>query len=149
DALGVVVVPMVHGGGKLRFGRKFDHVGSLAEAMDAALLGDLQRCRRIRMLGYDIGALIDQGLGCVALLAGIVPAVDPDDFDLAVGVDRTHALHEGVHPHDDLGNRNRPDIADYAGFGELAGNHALYVAAFVEADVVGRDIVGPLVARGM
>src|SRR5882724_51495 len=148
-ALDVVGSPVVNGRGQLGLGSEGDHVARLAEAMDPALLGDLQRRARIRMLRDEVGALIDERLGGVALLAGIVPAVDPDDFDLAVRTHRPHADRDRVHAHDDLGNGDGADIADDARLRHLAGDHALDVAALVEADVVGGDVVGPLVAGGV
>ena len=65
------------------------------------------------------------------------------------GLTRAHALDEGVHAHDHLGDRHRADIADDARLRHLAGDHALDIAAFVEADVVGGDIDRPLVAGAM
>jgi hypothetical protein len=43
------------------------------------------------VLHDDIGALAEQDLGGVGFLAGIIPAVHPDDLDLEVGVHRLRA----------------------------------------------------------
>ena len=58
-----------------------------------------------------VGALVDQRFGRIGLLAGIVPAVDPDDLDLDVRVDRLGAQHEGVDARHHFRDRERADIA--------------------------------------
>ena len=80
--LDVVVRPVVEDRGQLGVGRVGLHVGGLAEAVHAALLGDLQRRRAVGVLADDVGALVDQRLGGVALLARVVPGVDPDHLHL-------------------------------------------------------------------
>ena len=45
----------------------------LAERLDAAAGGGLQRRRAVGVLGDDVAALVDQRLGGVALLRRIVP----------------------------------------------------------------------------
>ena len=62
--------PILHVGGELGLRAELDHVRVLAEGEDAPLLGDLHRRRAVRVLGEDVGALRDEGLGGVRLLAG-------------------------------------------------------------------------------
>jgi hypothetical protein len=55
----------------------FDHVGRLAECLDAAFGGNLHRRGRVGVLGDDVDALVDQRLGRVGFLARIKPGVRP------------------------------------------------------------------------
>ena len=98
------------------------------------------------MLGDDVGALVDQGLGGVRLLARIIPGVDPDHLDLGVGVDLAHGQGERVDAANHLGDREGADIADDVGLGHVAGDGAEHRPALVEARQIGRDVIGALVA---
>ena len=112
------------------------HVARLAEGVQAARLRHLHAGRRVGMLDQNVGALVEQGLGGIGLLAGVEPCVHPDNLDLDVGIDRLRAEHGGVDAHDDFRDRERTDIAEYAGFRHLAGNNALDVTALVEPAVI-------------
>ncbi len=50
---------------------ELQHIRRLAEGVDITLLGNLHRCRRVGVLHQNVGALIDQRLGGIGLLAGI------------------------------------------------------------------------------
>src|SRR3546814_5784588 len=65
--------------------RELGHVGGLAEAPHAAAAGGLDRRRAVGVLGDDVAALVDEGLGGVGLLARVVPGVHPHHLDLGVG----------------------------------------------------------------
>jgi hypothetical protein len=54
----------------------------------------------------DVGALGDERLGGVRLLARIEPGVDPVDLALGVGIGGRQAALEGVDAGDDLGIGN-------------------------------------------
>ena len=149
DAGDVIGIPVVGVGSKLRLGSKLDHVGGLAEALLALLLGDLQRSRRVGVLHHDVGALAEQHLGGIGFLAGIVPGIHPDDLHLEIRIDRLRAQHEAVDAHDDFRNREGDDVARHTGFRHLGGDLAHHVAALVEAGVVDRHVAGLLEAGGM
>ncbi len=146
-ALDVVGAPGVDDGGELGVRAGSDHVGRLAERLDATLGGDLHRRGRVRVLGQDVDALVDQRLGGVGFLAGVEPGVGPDDLDLEVRVHRLRAMHEGIDAHDDFRDREGGDVACDTLLGHLGGDQALDVAAFIKARIVGRDIRGGLEAR--
>ena len=117
--------------------------------MQATLSGCLKCCGAIRVLGNNVSALIHQHLGGVSLLGRIKPGIHPDHLDLDVRVDRMGAEQKGINAADDFGNRERGDITNRVGFRDLARNHALHIAAFVETRDVGRDIIRVLVPCGM
>ena len=116
---------------------ELDHVGVLAEGQLAALRCDLHRGRRVGVLHDHVGALVEQRLGGVGFLAGVEPGVHPDDLDLDVRIDRLRAEHRGVDARDHFRDRERGDVAEHAGLRHLGGDHALDVAALVEAAGIG------------
>ena len=135
--------------GELRLRRRVDHVVRLAEAEQAALLGDLERLGRVGVLGDDVDALVEQRLGGVAFLGRVHPGVDPDDLELEVGVDRLRAEHERVDAHDHFGDREGDDVAGGAGLRQLGRDLPDDVAALVEAGVIGGDVRRGLEAGGV
>ena len=144
--LDVVGAPIVDGCGQLRLLGKADHVGRLAEGLQPALLANLQRRGRIRMLGHDIAALVKKRLGGIAFLAGIVPAVDEDEFQPRLRIDALHPEQRCIDAHDHFRDRHRTDIANHAALRHFPGDDTLDIAAFIEPNVVGADIRGTLVA---
>ena len=123
-----------------------DHVGGLTEGVHTLLFGDLQGRRRIGVLRDDVRALADQHLRGVGFLARIEPRVDPDHLELEVRVYGLRAEQESVDAHHDLGNGEGRDIAGNPRLRRPRGDLADDIPAFMEARVVGRDVVGPLVA---
>ncbi len=149
DALDVVGRPVVHDRGQLGLRAELDHLGVLAEGELAAFGGDLHRRRAVGVLHDDVGALVDQRLGCVGFLAGVEPVVYPDDLDLDVRVDGLRRQHGGVDAGDDLRDRERADIAEHAGLGHFCGDQALDVTALVEPAGICRHVLVALVARSV
>ena len=101
------------------------------------------------MLGDDVGALADQHLGRVRLLAGVEPRAHPDDLQLEVGVDGLRAQQEGVDAADHLRDRERGDVARDPALRHPRRDLADDVASLVEARRIRGHVVGPLVARGV
>ena len=140
DPLDIVRPPVIDDRGELGLRAELDHVGRLAERLDAALGSHLHRTGRIGVLGDDVDTLVDQRLGGVGFLARVEPGIGPHDLDLEVGIDGLRAEHERVDAHHHLGDRERGDVARHAGLGEAGRDHALDVTALVELRVVGRDV---------
>ena len=133
----------------MRLGAEPAHVGRLAEGVDAARLGFLDRRRAVGVLSQNVGALVDQRLGGGRFLTRIVPAIDPDHADLSLGIDAAERQGEGVDAAHHFGNREGADIADDVRLGQLAGDQAADGPPFVEPARICRDIGGALVAGGM
>src|SRR5262249_27535613 len=79
-------------------------------------------------------------------VGGVEPFADLDDLDLDVGVDRLRAQQGGVEAGDPLRDRHRADVPHHARLGHLGRDHALNVAALVEAARIGRQVLFTLVA---
>ena len=124
----------------MRLGTEPAHVGRLTESVDAAGFRFLDRRRAVGVLRQDIGALVDQRLGGGRFLAGIVPAIDPDDADLGFRIDAAQCQREGVDAADHFGNREGTDITDDVGFRQLAGDQAADGPPFIEAARIRGDI---------
>ena len=122
------------------------HVGGLAEGEDAALLCRLERGGGIGVLGDHVGALVDQRLGGVGFLGGVVPGRGPDDLGLEVRVHLAGGEVEGVDAHHHFRDREGGDIARLAGLRHVAGDGAEHRAALVEARIVGGDVLGAHIA---
>ncbi|MPN08802.1 hypothetical protein SDC9_156087 [bioreactor metagenome] len=117
--------------------------------MNAFFFGRLHHGGGVGVLGEHVGALADQGHGGFALLARVVPGVDPDDTDLGLGIDAARTHGEGVDALQDLGDGKGGDIAQHVGLGHLACDHAIEVAALVETGVVVAEVLAGFVAGGM
>ena len=149
DLLDVIGTPVVDRAEQLRLRGEGLHVARLAETMDAGLLGRLQHGRAVGVLRQDVGTLGDMHLRGVGFLDRVIPAVDPDHRDRRIRVDRTHAERKGVDALDHFRNREGGEIADLVRLRHLAGDDALYIAAFIEPDVAGGHVRRPLVAGQM
>ena len=101
---------------KCACGREARHVGALAEAVDLALLADLQRRRAVGVGGDEIAAEIGEGLGGGGLLGRIEPGIDHHQLGGDLRVDRLRGQGERVHPHHDFGDLERAEIADHPVF---------------------------------
>ena len=145
----VVAVPIVDDRGQMRLGRELGHVGGLADRPYPPLLRDLRRGGRIGVLQDNVRALVDQRLGGVALLARVVPGVDPDHLDLGLRVHLAQREREGIDAADHLRNRERGDVADDVRLGHLARDQARDRPPLVEAGEVGRDVGRALVTRAV
>ena len=105
--------------------------------------------RAVGVLHDHVGALIDQRLGGVGFLARIEPLADPDDLDLDVRIDGLRADHRRVDAGDHFRDRHRADVAHDARLRHLGRDHALDVAALVEAARIGREVFLALVSGGV
>ena len=79
--------PVVDHSREVRVGTKGPHVGRLSDGPDLAFLCDLHGGGAVGMLNDHVDALIDHDFGGGGFLAGIEPAVDPDDFHFHIGTD--------------------------------------------------------------
>ena len=111
--------------------------------------GNLHGGRRIGVLHEDVGALVGQRLGGVGFLARVEPGVHPDHLELDVGIDGLRAEHGRIDAGNHLRDRERGDVTEHALLRHLAGDHALDVAAFVEAAGIGAHVGRALEAGGM
>ena len=109
----------------------------------------MQWGRAVGVLSDDVAALVHEGLGGVALLGRVVPAVDHHELQPRLGIDRAHAEHEGVQALHDLWHGERADVAGQPGRAHHTRDHALDVAGLVKADVVRADVGCALVAGCM
>ena len=100
-------------------------------------------------MGEHVGALRDQRHRRLAFLARVVPAVGPDHPHLDVRVHAARPQGERVDALQHLGDREGADVAEHVRLGHLAGDHAVEVAALVEARIVGREVLRRLVAGGV
>ena len=96
-----------------------------------------------------VHVLVEQSHGGIALLGRIEPRVEPHHLDHGLRVDRTHAQGKRVDTLQHLGDGEGADVAEHVRLGHLAGDHAVEVAALVEARVVGREVLRRLVAGGV
>ena len=126
------------------------HVGRLAVGLHTVGFCDLHGCRGVGVCRDDVSAVVDQGLSRCRFLSRVEPGEDPDDFDFNVGVVLLGLKHEGVDATDYFRDRERSDVTDLVGLGDVRGDVALNHAAFVETATVGRDVfVGADVAGGV
>ncbi len=96
------------------------------------------------MLGDDVAAGVEQGLGRVLLQGRVVPGLGPDHADLGFGVGLAHAQGEGVDAADDLGDGEGGHVAQDVGLGHGPGHQPGEVAGLVHAAEVGSDVFGAL-----
>ena len=96
------------------------------------------------MLGDDVAAHVDQGLGGLTLDGGIIPGVGEKHVHGHVRVDAARAKEVGVHGVDALGDLHGGHIAEVVVLGAQARGDAGQIARFPDAaKVVGEvDIVG-------
>ncbi len=113
---------------------------------EAALLGDLQRRRAVGVLGDDVDALVEQRLAPRLPSAGSNQLSMNTTFSVASGFIFCAASRNAFMPMHHFGDLERAEIAQRAGLAHHAGDRAEHGAAFVEARVVGRDVVGALEA---
>ena len=124
----------------MRARREACHVRCLTEAEDAALFGQLQRRRAIGVAAQHIAALVNQGAGRIGLSRWVRPGIHPHHAHLHGRVHRPGTAHDGIDGTDHLRHREGGNIADGLGTRLARGDHALDVAAFVEASIVDRHI---------
>ena len=129
--------------------RKARHVRALAEAVDLALLANLQRRRAVGVGGDEIAAEIGEGLGGGGFLGRIEPGIDHHQLGGDLRVDRLRRQGERVHPHHDFGDLERTEIADHPCLRHASGDRADHRSALIEALVVKADVVGLLVTGAM
>ena len=85
----------------------------------------------------------NSALAASASLPGSNQVFDPDDLHLEVGIDRLRAEHEGVDAHHHFRDREGGDVAGDAASSTFSpAIWPMHVAAFIEARIVGRDVVG-------
>src|SRR5216683_5775192 len=145
-ALDVIRTPVVDDGGELSIGTELDHVGVLSEGIRASRFGDLHRRRAVGVLHDHVGALVEQRLAGVGLLAGIEPRIDPDDLDLDPRIDGLGTEDGGIDSGDYLRDRERADIAEHTRLRHLGGDPSLDIAAFIEPGRIGCHVLVALVA---
>ena len=101
------------------------------------------------MLGNHVSALPDQHLGRIRFFPRIKPGIDPNDFHLKVRVDGLGTQNERVDAHHHFRNGKRGHIARNTGFGHLGRDLANDVTSFIKPRIVGGNVLGPFVTRGM
>ncbi|MNC35214.1 hypothetical protein D3C75_836880 [compost metagenome] len=125
------------------------HVRGVADGVDAAAFGGLDRCRAVGVLEQHVNALVDQGVGGIGFLARVEPGVDPHHLDFGAGVVFVQRQLDGIDIAQHFRNREGGDIADLLGLGHLRGQVAANVTAFVGCGQVSTKVLVLLVAGGM
>ena len=127
-------------------GRERAHVGVVTHGVHAAFLGSFLRAGGILVLGDDVAAHVQEGLGGFLFRGRIVPGLGPDYAYLYVGVHGLCAEGEGVDAADDFGDGEGRHVAEHVGLAHGARDHAGQITRLIDtAEIVGH-VFGVLVA---
>ena len=110
---------------------EFTHITVMPGPVDAVLLGNDLRCRRIDMLADDIDALLDKRLCRRAFLDRIVPRAGIDDMQRHVRIGFTCTDQIAIDRPIDDAKRVGGNKADLVGFGQRTGRHAAEIVRLI------------------
>ena len=105
--------------------------------------------RRIGVMRDHIGPLRNQCVRRIALLARVIPGVDPHDAQLRLWIRCARAKDECIDALQDFRNRKRSNIAERVGLAHPPRNHAGQIPSLVKTRVVGVDVGCGLVTGGV